>query len=202
MTNNKIIILFLALVLIIPLGAQVSADDDEREEKYEHYQKYEKEYEEESDSRQNIQPTTQLPTQSDLFWNIWTRSPINNPNKSLPLSAPGELKASVNNQQTKLYLVPQDGQLFVSGEAIANLLGAQSTYYPTSKILVLSKNQSELIVKVGSNAAYENRNKVPLPATVISYENTVYLPVAAAANSLHYRINWDQAQQIMIFESL
>ncbi|WML53038.1 copper amine oxidase N-terminal domain-containing protein [Neobacillus sp. PS3-12] len=128
--------------------------------------------------------------------------PINNPNKTLPITAPSDLSVSVNGNTTKLYFIPQEGQLFVSGEKLANILGAQAQYYPQSKILRITKGQYELIVRADSNAVYENRVKNPMPVKTASYEKTIYLPISVAANALGYRINWDAGSNTIMIESI
>ena len=47
------------------------------------------------------------------------------------------------------------GQLLVSGEKIAIFIDAEFTFYEQSRILEVSKGNEELIVRAGSNAAYE-----------------------------------------------
>lgn len=197
------IVLLLISSLAFPLSSQALADDDEHEEKYEHSQKVEDdEYERNGEKGQDQQSLTQPSSQQDVFWNIWTRTPKNNPNSPLPLTTPGELQVMVNGQQSKLYFIPQEGQLLVSGESIAKLLEAQVTFYPKSKILVITKEKMELIMKDGSNAIYENRLKVPLPVAAFAYEKTIYLPLSAAANALGYRINWDETQKMITMDSI
>lgn len=197
------ILLLLISSLALPLSSQAFADDDKHEEKYEHSEKGDDdEYERQEKKWQDQQSLTQPNSQPDGFWNIWTRTPKNNPNSPLPLTTPGELQVMVNGHQSKLYFIPQEGQLLVSGESIAKLLGAQVTFYPNSKILVIKKGKIELIMKDGSNAMYENRVKVPLPVAAFAYEKTIYLPVSAAANALGYLITWDETQKIITMDSI
>jgi hypothetical protein len=194
-------VLLLAFILALSLGASVLADDDEHEKReHEHKSEYYEESDEE-DYYDNQGSTTNTTVQED-YWYIWSRKPVNNPKAELPITAPSELSVNVNGNITKLYFIPQEGQLFVSGEKLANLLGAQVKYYPLSKIIVLTKDNYELIVRADSNAAYENRVKNPMPVMASSYENTIYLPVSVAANALGYRLTWDPGSNTLNCESI
>jgi hypothetical protein len=199
---KKMIVLFFAFILTLSIGASVLADDEH--EKREHDKK--SEYYEESDDEQNENyynqgAITNTAPQED-YWYLWSRMPINNPNKTLPITAPSDLSVSVNGNKTKLYFIPQEGQLLVSGEKLANILGAQAQYYPQSKILRITKGQYEMIVRADSNAVYENRVKNPMPLKTASYEKTIYLPISVAANALGYRINWDAGNNTIMIESI
>lgn len=133
------------------------------------------------------------PQQPD-YWNIWSREARNKLDNTLPITEPGELTILIDNQQTSLYFIPQDGQLLVSGDAIAKALGGGAKYFSESKICVLTRADYELIVRAGFNVAYENRVKTPIPTAAQAYEKTVYLPVSVAANALGYRVSWDTNQ--------
>jgi hypothetical protein len=202
---KKVIVLFFAFILTLSLGVSVLADDDEHEKREhgknsEYYEKTDdEEYENEYYNSQGSSINTVV---QDDYWYLWSRMPINNPNKTLPITAPSDLSVSVNGNTTKLYFIPQEGQLFVSGEKLANILGAQAQYYPQSKILRITQGQYELIVRADSNAVYENRVKNPMPVKTASYEKTIYLPISVAANALGYRINWDAGSNTIMIESI
>ena len=83
---------------------------------------------------------------------------------------------------------------------MADLLGVKSKFYNQSRILELSDDQEELIVRSGTNAAYENMVKTPMPTTAIYYEKTVYLPVSVIANAFGYSVNWDENNEMFILE--
>jgi hypothetical protein len=200
---KKVIVLFFAFILTLSLGASVLADDDEHE-KREHETK--SEYYEESDDETyenyyNQGSITNTTVQED-YWYLWSRMPINKPNKTLPITGPSELTVNVNGNTTTLYFIPQEGQLLVSGEKLANILGAQAQFYPQSKIMRITKGQFELIVRADSNAAYENSVKNPMPVKAASYEKTIYLPISVAANALGYRLNWDAGSNTLRIESI
>jgi hypothetical protein len=187
------------------LGASVLADDDEHE-KREHENK--SEYYEKADDDENEneyydnQGTTTNSSVQEEFWYIWSRKPVNNPNNTMPITVPSELSVNLNGNITKLYFIPQEGQLLVSGEKLANLLSAQVKYYPQSKIMILSKDNYELIVRADSNVAYVNKVKNPMPVLASSYENTIYLPVSVVANALGYRLTWDAGSNTLICVSI
>lgn len=190
---KRFFVLLFACIFAFSLGAGVLADDDhgknEHEDSHEHS----------DDGNDYYSPT--VPTQ-EVFWNIWLRQPINNPNNPLPINTPSELSISINGKESKLYFIPQEGQLLVSGDQIASFLGGHSEYYPQSKILVITKDKNELIVRADSNAAYENKVKNPMPVQAEAYEKTIYLPVSVAANALGFRITWDAGNNTMVFESI
>lgn len=135
--------IFIICLIVLPLGTTVLADDDEEhendDEKYEYYQK----------SDDNGYPGTEqqnqvtIPQQPD-YWNIWSREARNKLDNTLPITEPGELTFFIDNQQTSLYFIPQDGQLLVSGEAIAKALGGGAKFFPQSKICVLTRADHEL----------------------------------------------------------
>lgn len=202
---KKVIVLFFAFILTLSIGVSVLADDDGHE-KREHDTKseyYEKSDDEEFENKYyNDQGSSTNTIVKDDYWYIWSRMSITNPNNPLPISAPSDLSVSVNGNITKLYFIPREGQLLVSGEKFANLLGARVQYYPQSKIMVITKDQNELIVRGDSNAAYENRVKYPMPVKASSYEKTIYLPISVVANALGFRINWDAGNNTIIMESM
>lgn len=199
---KKIIVLVFAFILTLSLGVNVLADSDEHEKK-EHDRDSEY-YEESDDQNQYYNDQGSLPNSAvqEDYWYIWSRVPINNPNNSVPIAAPSDLSISVNGNITKVYVIPQEGQLLVSGEKFANLLGAKIQYFPQSKIMVITKDSNELIVRAESNAAYENRVKNPMPVKAVSYEKTIYLPLSVVANALGNRINWDAGTNTIKLESI
>lgn len=208
---KKMMVLLLSMILIFSLGASVMAEDDH--EKGEHHNKgeyYERSYDDEYGNEEedegyeegNGPETSQTNAAQTEYWNIWSRQPFNNMNNPMPVTTPTDLSVSINGKTAKLYFIPQEGQMLVSGEAIATALGAKVKYYPQSKILVLTKDKLELIVRAGSNAAYENKVKNPMPVKAAAYEKTVYLPASVAANALGYRITWDKGKNSIIFTSI
>ncbi|WML40061.1 copper amine oxidase N-terminal domain-containing protein [Neobacillus sp. OS1-2] len=200
----KRVMIMLGIVLtMLSLGTNAIADDghDDDDEKHEYYQKFSEDDDDDDDDWEA--PQNQIINQQQTeFWNIWSREPQNNPDNPLPLGEPGELTVSLNNNETTIYVIPQEGQLLVSAKKIAEVLGAESQLYSQSKISVLTKDGLELIVKAGSNAAFENKEKSPMPIQAAFYEKSVYLPVSVAANALGYRVTWDGNKKALIFQSI
>lgn len=202
-----------AFFVVFSLGTTAIADhDDDDDEEYEYYHKdhgekkgesykYEEEDDDDEEWEGNQQQQIQVTQQAD-YWNIWSREPVNNPENTLPVDSPSNVLVIAGNKKTNMYFIPRDGQLLVGGETLANVIDADSTFYPTSKICVLKKGEKELIVKAGSNAAYENRMKTPMPVPAAAYENTVYLPISVAANALGYRVTWDAAKKAIILQAI
>jgi hypothetical protein len=186
----------LALILaVFTIGTSVIADDGhDDDEKHEYYQKS-------SDDWEAEQPQRTTEQQTD-YWNIWSREARNNPNNSLPITEPAVLTAIVGSNETNVYFIPKEGQLLVSADTIAEVLGAQVQFYPQSKIALFSKGNRELIVKASSNVAFENKVKNPMPLQATFYENSIYLPVSVAANALGYRLSWDIGNQVLVFQSI
>lgn len=205
---KKLIIILTIGLAIFSIGTSVIADDgNEHEEgddgkKNEYYQESGDDDDKDEGGWENPQTNPIDVTPQNEYWNIWSREPLNNPNNPLPVSAPAELKVIVNNQETNIYFIPQDGQLLVSGDAIASALGAEAKYYSLSKICVLTSADHELIVRAGSNTAYENKVKTPIPTPAKSYEKSVYLPISVAANALGYRVTWDENTKALIIQSI
>lgn len=136
------------------------------------------------------------------YWNIWTRDTSVSTNGMLPVQEAQKVQIKLNNKEELFYVVPLNGQLLVPCDKVATFLGAKSTFYEQSRILVVSKGQDELIVRMGSNAAYENMVKTPMPTNAIYMEKSIYLPISVIANSLGIRVNWDETTQKMILESI
>jgi hypothetical protein len=194
------------------------ADDDEHEKeghkKYEGYEKQEnwkydseeKEREQEDDDedddeyeyKENNQfgeYNSYVQSEQTGYWNIWTREVVNQSSTVLPVSAPSNISLTVNNEPVEIYAVPQNGQLLISAEKLAKRLDAVVKVYDISKIVKVTKGENELIIRSGSNAAYENSVKTPMPAEAVYYEKSVYIPICVLANALGYRIDWNEAEQ-------
>lgn len=201
----KWVAIFTICLIVLPLGTNVFADDDDEhngdDEKYEYYQETNDEGEEDDGDPRTEQKNQVTIQQQPDYWNIWSREARNNSNNDLPTTEPGELTVLINNQQTSIYFIPQDGQLLVSGEAIAKALGGEAKFFPQSKICVLTRADHELIVRAGFNVAYENQVKTPIPTVAQAYEKTVYLPVSVAANALGYRVSYDTNNNALVFQA-
>nr|WP_246439197.1 copper amine oxidase N-terminal domain-containing protein [Bacillus benzoevorans] len=209
-----------AILLLFGLsfGVTVMADDDEHERedhgKYEGYEKQESwkydgeekkrdhEDHEDDDDEYEYKENNQIgeynsyvQSEQTGYWNIWTREVVNHSSTALPVLTPSTISLTVNNKPVEIYGVPQNGQLLVSAEKLAEKLGAEAKVYTISKIVKVTKGENELIIRSGSNAAYENSVKTPMPAEAVYYEKSVYIPICVLANALGYRIDWAEAEQ-------
>lgn len=184
---------------------QYEHDDDDNEE-YDEYRGYDdddEEYEEYEEYEQNDvrnQPLSQriLPSR----WNTWTRDAIEGLNETLPFQDAKEVPIELNGKSELFFIVPQYGQLLVSGEKITNFIDAEFTFYEQSRILEVSKGNEELIVRVGTNAAFENKVKTPMPSKALYYEKSVYLPVSVIANSMGYRVSWNPEKETIVLQEI
>jgi len=157
--------------------------------------KWKEEYKQERDYKY-LQPNIVQPS----YWNVWTRDTHISISNNLPVEEAKTVSFNLNGKTEKLLVLPSNGQLLVSGEKMAKLFGIKSKYYEQSRILELSNGQEELIVRAGTNAAYENMVKTPMPAKALSYEKTVYLPISVIANAFGYSVDWDEANETFILE--
>lgn len=218
---NKVKWVSLLIILIVgtfSAGGGVLADHDE-EEKGEHSSNYEErdhrndhyeddddDFYEEDDDNDHWDGTggdvqSQIPPQTG-YWNFWMREAVSTEGTQLPITTPTDVKITINGVANSIHAVPQDGQLLVPGEQFAKLISAKTNYYSKSKILVMTNNSSELIVRSGSNAAYENKNKVPMPIKTQYIEKSLYLPISVVANAMDYKVSWNEVEQSLILENL
>ena len=177
---------------------QKQEDDDDEDDDDDDFFKHYRKHDDDDDylSEKNFQKSVVQPS----YWNIWTRDSNVTVSSNLPVQEAKTFAFQLNGKTENFFVLPSNGQLLVSGEKMADLLGVKSKFYKQSRILELSDNQEELIVRAGSNAAYENMVKTPMPTTAIYYEKTVYLPVSVIANAFDYSVNWDENNEMFILE--
>lgn len=215
---KKLVLITSGILLLFGLsfGVTVMADDDwhdkEGHKKYEGYEKQEhwkydskekeREYEDDDDDEYEYKGNNQIgeynsyvQSEQTGYWNIWTREVVSHSSTVLPVSAPSNISLIVNNEPVEIYAVPQNGQLLVSAEKLAKKLDAVVKVYDISKIVKVTKGENELIIRSGSNAAYENSVKTPMPAEAVYYEKSVYIPICVLANALGYQIDWNKEEQ-------
>lgn len=209
-------LLSLCILLFVFSSIQiVKADDDEEwheEQRYERYKKFERddEWKEKEDKWKNRHdawedddwdddwkgeekpsfPRDNQPSPS--FWNVWTRDTNLSLSDNLPIQEAKEVPVAWNGKSKSLYIVPFNGQLLVSGKKMAQILGLEATFYKQSRILEVSNDEDELIVRAGTNAAYENMVKTPMPVKALYYEKSLYLPISVLANAFGYRVSWEE----------
>ncbi len=209
----KFTIVFFLLFAVSPFSPIVNADHKEKKEyKKEHKEKYryekhddddddEKyEYEENGKDDEIYQESNSFSASS--FWNVWTREAGNYTNNDLPFQDAKEVNLELNQQSTKFFIMPQNGQLLISSEKIANFLGVEVEFFPQSEILVISNKKNELIIRTGTNAVYENMVKTPMPAQAVNYENSIYIPISVIANAFNYRVSWDAEKETILLQTI
>ena len=180
-------------------------DDEEYEESHEEHDNDDDEYEEyERDDgwQSEVQNLPFSETIQPSLWNTWTRDASTGLNENLPFQEAREVPIELNGKSELFYIVPQYGQLLVSGEKIAKFIDAEFTFYEQSRILEVSKGNEELIVRAGSNATYENRVKTPMPSKALYYEKSIYLPLSVIANSMGYRVSWNQEKETIVLQEI
>lgn len=211
---------WIAFVFILIIGAfsaqiAVFADDDDHKERgyykdheRDYYEEDEDEdddyhdeedgdydYEEDGDYRKSV-------TKQKGYWNFWIREAVSYQNSELPITDATQVKIKINGKENSIYVIPRDGQLLVAGEKLAELLNIKADFYSKSRILVLSKNKTELILRSGSNAAYENKHKTPMPMKAVFIEKSLYIPISVIANAMGYRVSWNEVEQSISLENL
>lgn len=202
---SKSWILIAILFFVIPSVITAKADD------HDHYYKHKKhddwddwddddEWKKEYKSGKKRYQTGQQQTLQPSYWNIWTRDTNTSLNEDLPFQETKEVSIELNGKSTKLFVLPSNGQLLVSGEKMAAFLNIQHKLYSQSRILELSNGKEELIVRAGTNAAYENMVKTPMPTSALFYEKTVYLPISVISNAFGYSVNWNEEKSTFILE--
>lgn len=101
-----------------------------------------------------------------------------------------------------VFVIPKDGEFFVPGKAIAQVLGAKATFYQASKILDIQDQTNELIFRAGTNVAYDNNVKTPIPAQAFYVNEELYVPISTITNGLGYIAEWQESTQTFIGHSI
>lgn len=213
----KLLLLPLIAVFVLSNVELVKADDDHHEKHYE--KKYkdddhdekdykdddydEKDYKDdeyEGDSYNNSSEMTDF-QQQVTTWNVWTREIGSTNQGALPIKSPANVKIKIDGTNSEIFAVPTGGQLYVPAQQVGELLGATVKEYPNSGIMEIQKGQTQLIVRIGSNAAYENMVKTPMPVVVIQYNNKLYIPISVIANAFQHKVEWDDASQTLLLQN-
>ena len=136
-------------------------------------------------------------------WNIWTRTLIRE-KEDLPFTGSKlvNLKVADTNKELEFYVIPKDGEFFVPGKAVAQLLGAKATFYNTSRILDIQFQENALTFRAGTNVVYDNHVKTPLPAYAFYLNEELYVPISAITNGLGYVVEWQEDNQLFLCQSL
>ena len=148
---------------------------------------------------QNVQAAL-VDTAPAVTWDVWSRSVATNIGK-LPFAI-SKLVTIENQggQQLNSYVIPSKGEMMIATVTIAQLIGADVTYYPTNNIAEMKLDGKELIVKSGSNAVYENGVKTPMPVEAMMYQDELYIPFSVLTNGLGLTVSWDKAKQTFLIQ--
>lgn len=214
--KKKSLVTALLVVGLLTHGVIVQADDDhdhdhsyKKQEKYKDYDdddksyQYEKDDEDDYDDEDYEDYYLNDEVYAEGIWNIWTRTVVADKG-ILPFveSKMVNLKVEGTNKKLAFLAVPKDGQIFVPGKAVAQLLGAKATYYKTSKILAIQSQGNELIFRAGTNVVYDNNVKTPLPALAFYLNEDLYLPFSVITNGLGYIVEWQENSQMFLCQPL
>lgn len=217
--KTRLFMWFLSVIILISIfqTANIVRADDDDGEKYERHEEdrkkhddverkfkeyWDDDHDDDDDWQSEVrdQPSSEIIGQS--LWNIWTRDTSTGSNDTLPIQEAKEVQIEQNGKSELLFVIPQQGQLLVSGEKFAKFIGAEFTFYEQSRIFEILRGEEELIVRVGSNATYENRVKTPMPTNALYYEKSIYLPISVIANSMGYRVSWNAEKETIVLEEI
>lgn len=210
----RIIKILLIISLIWPfVDAKIAnADDEEDYKKYEGdvHKKHNDDYDDDEEDDDYYKEEDEYeyydqryPETNSNTWNIWTRSTYVNKGE-LPLKEAKEiqLKLENNNNTVSLYLIPLDGEIYVPGKIVAELLGAKVVNYDNSKILEINKAGTELIFRAGTNVVYYNEIKSPIPAVTFYLNDNIYVPISVISNGLGYVAEWQEMNNAVVLKLL
>lgn len=174
------------------------ADDHHKHERYKEHKHYEdfddyedhEDYDDDHHDYEEYYDYYEIPIQKST-WNIWLRE-TSITKGELPFTEARKVLLKCENSSDELlsYVIPSENELFVAGQDIARLLGAESRFYPTSQILELTTIDTELIFRSGTNVAYENNIKTPIPAKAFYMNQDLYLPISVISNGLGFIAEW------------
>ncbi|WP_369436057.1 copper amine oxidase N-terminal domain-containing protein [Lysinibacillus fusiformis] len=211
--KKKSLVTALLVVGLLTHGVIVQADDDhdhsyKKQEKYKDYddddddESYQYEMDDEDDYDDESYYLNEE-IYAEGIWNIWTRTVVADKG-ILPFveSKMVNLQVEGANKKLAFLAVPKDGQIFVPGKAVAQLLGAKATFYKTSKILAIQDQDNDLIFRAGTNVVYDNNVKTPLPALAFYLNEDLYLPISVITNGLGYIVEWQENSQMFLCQPL
>lgn len=205
---KKILIMMMSILFFLnsvhfTVKADDDDDDDHNRKKYEYYKEEWTDDDDDDDDDYHEGYANEQMNITASQWYLWTRT--TGPTKGeMPFSEPENMIFKDNNskKQLSLYSIPMDGELFIPGKSLAEFLGAKASFHPTSRILEMNTDYTELIFRADTNIAYENNIKTPIPAKAMFFSGDVYLPVSVVANGLGYSVEWNAEQQITYFQKM
>ncbi|MGE7997682.1 copper amine oxidase N-terminal domain-containing protein [Lysinibacillus sp. NPDC093190] len=204
------LVVVLILASFITNDVVVHADDhkheDKKHEKYKDYKDDDDEHDEkyyDDDEKEGETYYFQDAVRAKGTWNIWTRT-VAADKEVLPFTSSQKvtLKVEGTNKELSFFVIPKDGELFVPGKAVAQVLGAKATFYKASKILVIQNEANELIYRAGTNVVYDNNVKTPSPAQVFYMNEELYVPISTITNGLGYIAEWQENNQTFVCQPI
>lgn len=206
------LVVVLILAGFITNDVVVHADDHEhKEKKHEKYKEY-KDYKDDDDDDDEKHYDDEEEGETYYFqdavsakgtWNIWTRT-VAVDKEALPFTNAQKvtLKVEGTNKELSFFIVPKDGEFFVPGKAVAQVLGSEATFYKESKILAIQKEVNELIYRAGTNVVYDNNRKTPSPAQAFYMNEELYVPISTITNGLGYIAEWQENHQTFVCQPI
>ncbi|MFJ6209443.1 stalk domain-containing protein [Lysinibacillus sp. NPDC092081] len=204
------LVVVLILASFITNDVVVHADDDKHEdkkhEKYKDYKDDDDEHDEKyyyDDEKEGETYYFQEAVSAKGTWNIWTRT-VAADKEVLPFTSSQKvtLKVEGTNKEQSFFVIPKDGEFFVPGKAVAQVLGAKATFYKVSKILEIQNEANELIYRAGTNVVYDNNVKTPSPAQVFYMNEELYVPISTITNGLGYIAEWQENNQTFVCQPI
>lgn len=208
--------LFVVLILagFVTNDVVVHADDhkheDKKHEKYKEYKDYKDDDDDDDDENYYYDDEEEGETYyfQDVVsakgtWNIWTRT-VAADKELLPFTSSQKVmfKVEGTNKELSFFVIPKDGEFFVPGKSVAQVLGAKATFYKASKILNIQHQKNELIYRAGTNVAYDNNVKTPLPAQAFYVNEELYVPISTITNGLGYMAEWQESNQTFVCQPI
>ncbi|WP_427107858.1 copper amine oxidase N-terminal domain-containing protein [Lysinibacillus xylanilyticus] len=206
------LVLVLILASFITNDVVVHADDHEHEDKkHEKYKEY-KDYKDDGDDDEKYYDDDEEEGETYYFqdavsekgtWNIWTRT-VAADKEVLPFTSSQKvtLKVEGTKKELSFFVIPKDGEFFVPGKAVAQVLGAKATFYKESKILAIQDQTNELIYRAGTNVVYDNNVKIPSPAQAFYVNEELYVPISTITNGLGYIAEWQENYQTFVCQPI
>lgn len=207
--------LFVVLILagFVTNDVVVHADDHKHEDKkHEKYKEYKDYKDDDDDDDENYYYDDEEEGETYYFqdvvsakgtWNIWTRT-VAADKELLPFTSSQKVtfKVEGTNKELSFFVIPKDGEFFVPGKSVAQVLGAKATFYKASKILNIQHQKNELIYRAGTNVAYDNNVKTPLPAQAFYVNEELYVPISTITNGLGYIAEWQESNQTFVCQPI
>ena len=209
------VVVVLILAGFITNDVVVKADDhkheDEKHEKYKEYKDY-KDHDDDDDDDEKYYYEDEKEGETYYFqdavstkgtWNIWTRT-VTADKEVLPFTNSQKVtfKVEDTNKELSFFVIPKDGEIFVQGKAVAQVLGAKATFYKESKILAIQNEANELIYRAGTNVVYDNNVKTPSPAQAFYVNEELYVPISTITNGLGYIAEWQENSKTFVCQPI